>query len=297
MGAVAFVIASATGVFSHHFEKRFSGLLRTSLGAGNIASRKLAPMPIGGSSNDRNDTIAYQDFGAGKHQIDCLPSKNRNMRATKPARVRMQPRRPRGRPKAEDVEALEARLVSVALQAFLLNGYGATSINSIAKSARVSKNTLYARFPSKAALFRVIVARQVAGVQEELRPASGEQAESLAHMLRSYVDVALRRSLSREVLEINRLIVSESYQFPELGEAAWARFQSGVERIARFIEVWSVRDRIPCRDATAAAEVFLYCVYGWYNSVMISNRTVTDRERASWIDRAIKLFLASRPTW
>lgn len=220
-----------------------------------------------------------------------------NVRAIKPARVRMQPRRPRGRPKAEDVEALEARLVSVALQAFLLHGYGATSINSIAKSARVSKNTLYARFSSKAALFRMIIARQIAGVQDELPPASGEQAASLAQVLRSYVEVALRRSLSREVLDINRLILSESHQFPELAEAAWARFRSGVERIARFIEVWSVRDRIPCRDAMAAAEVFLYGLYGWYTAVMISNRTVTERERAAWIDGAIKLFLASRSTW
>jgi TetR/AcrR family transcriptional repressor of mexJK operon len=219
------------------------------------------------------------------------------MRATKPARVRLHPRRPLGRPKAEDVEALEARLVSVALQAFLLNGYGATSINSIAKSARVSKNTLYARFPSKAALFRVIVARQVADVQEELRPASSEPGESLAAMLRAYVDVALRRSFSREVLEINRLIVSESYQFPELGEAAWGRFQSGVRRIAGFIEVWAERDKVSCRNAAAAAEVFLYSVYGWYTTLMISNRSVTAKERMAWIDSAVALFLASRRSW
>ena len=209
----------------------------------------------------------------------------------------MQPRRPRGRPKAEDVEALEARLVAVARQAFVLNGYGATSINAIAKSARVSKNTLYARFPSKAALFQVIVARQIASVAEELGPTSGEPAESLEDKLRTYANVALRRSLSREVLEINRLITSESYQFPELGEAARARFLIGVQHVARFIEVCAERDRIPCRNPAAAAEVFLYSLSGWYASVMIANRPVTDRERTAWIDSAITIFLASRFAW
>jgi TetR/AcrR family transcriptional regulator, mexJK operon transcriptional repressor len=212
-------------------------------------------------------------------------------------RIRLHPRRPRGRPKADDVEALEARLVSVARQAFVTNGYGATSINAIAKSARVSKNTLYARFPSKAALFQVIVAGQIANVDEELRPQSEAHAASLEEKLRAYMEVALRRSLSKDVLEINRLILSESFQFPELGEAARTRFKIGVQHIARIIEVFAEKDRTPCRDAVAAAELFLYAVYGWYNSVVLINRTVTDKERAAWIDSALKLFLASRSAW
>ena len=209
----------------------------------------------------------------------------------------MQPRRPRGRPKAEDVEGLEARLIAVARQAFVLNGYGATSINSIAKSARVSKNTLYARFPSKAALFQVIVARQIASFDAELRPASNAQAESLADQLRTYANVALRGSLTRDVLEINRLIASESYQFPELGEAARARFLIGVQHVARLIEACAERDRIPCRNPAAAAEVFLYSMFGWYTTVMITNRPVTDRERTSWVNGAIAILLASRSEW
>jgi TetR/AcrR family transcriptional repressor of mexJK operon len=155
------------------------------------------------------------------------------------------------------VAALEARLVSVARQSFVLKGYGATSINAIAKSARISKNTLYARFPSKGAMFRAIVARQIASVDEELRPASGKHNEPLEDKLRAYVNVALRISLSADVLEINRLILSESYQFPELGEAARARFDVGVQHLAEFIEQCARRDRIPCRDPAAAAQLLL----------------------------------------
>jgi TetR/AcrR family transcriptional regulator, mexJK operon transcriptional repressor len=221
---------------------------------------------------------------------------NRDMRSTKKPRLRIQPRRPRGRPKAQDLEGLEARLVLVARQAFVLHGYGATSINAIARSARVSKNTLYARFASKAALLQAIVAQQIANVDEEL-PASDTDDAPLEEMLRTYVNVALRRSLSKDVIEINRLILSESFQFPELGDAARARFDVGVRHVAQLIDSCAKRDGLACRDAAAAAELFLSTVYGWYTSVMITNRVVSDKQRAAWVDNAVRIFMASRSAW
>src|ERR1700722_3011403 len=106
-------------------------------------------------------------------------------------RLRIQPRRPRGRPKTEDLQALEARLVLAARQIFAAYGYGAASINNIAKLARVSKNTLYARFRSKADLLRAIVERQIARTQEELRPAFGRPEQKLEKRLCDYINVGL----------------------------------------------------------------------------------------------------------
>lgn len=226
-----------------------------------------------------------------------LAIKTRAVRTRVQPRLRTQPRRPRGRPKAEHVEALEARLVLVARQAFVRNGYGATSINSIARSARVSKNTLYARFASKRAMFQAIVAQQIAAVVEELPLDAGRPDEPLEDKLRAYVNVATKQSLSGDTLEINRLILSESHQFPELGEIARTRSQGGIVRVAQFIEECARRDRIPCRDATAAAALLLAAVYGWYISIMIANRVVSDRERTSWIDQTIRIFMASRAAW
>jgi TetR/AcrR family transcriptional repressor of mexJK operon len=218
------------------------------------------------------------------------------MRKRTRPRLQIQPRRPRGRPKAEDLQELEARLISVAHQAFALHGYGATSMNAIARSARVSKNTLYARFPSKAALFQAIVAR-FKNLGDELPAAATAQGKSLADKLRAYATIALRRSLGSEILEINRLILSESHQFPELGNAAWQRFQVGVRSIAQLIEEDAKRARKPSRDPVAAAELFLYCLYGWYTSVITTNRVVSDKELTAWVDRTIRMFLAKRAAW
>lgn len=212
-------------------------------------------------------------------------------------RLQTLPRRPLGRPKTQDLDALEARLILVARRAFVQNGYGATSFNSIARSARVSKNTLYARFPSKAALFRAIVARQIASVHEELQPASRKSDESLEGKLRAYLQIAIRKSLQGDMLEINRLILGESYQFPELGEAARARFQVGIQHIATLIRTYARRNQIEFRDPVAAAELLLCTGQGWYISIMITNRVVSDKQLTSWIDNIVKVFMASQSAW
>jgi AcrR family transcriptional regulator len=161
----------------------------------------------------------------------------------------------------------------------------------------MSKNTLYARFPSKADLFRAIVARQIAAVDEGLQPRAGADDERLQDRISEYINVALERSLSGDILDINRLILSESHQFPELGEAADARFQVGVQNVARIIEECARRDRVSCRDPTAAAALLLCAAQGWYMSVMVANRVVSDRERAAWVDNAARCFVASRSAW
>jgi AcrR family transcriptional regulator len=212
-------------------------------------------------------------------------------------RLRIQPRRPRGRPKTEDLKALEARLVLAARQIFAAYGYGAASINNIAKLARVSKNTLYARFSSKADLLRAIVERQIARAQEELRPAFGRPEQKLEKRLGDYINVGLKRSLEPDVLEINRLTASESPRFPELGEAARLRFKTGIKQVAQIIKEAAGRDRIRCRNPEVAAETLLTMANGYYLMVIITNREVSDRERASWVEQAVRTFVAGRPGW
>ena len=212
-------------------------------------------------------------------------------------RLRIQPRRPRGRPKTEDLQALEARLVLAARQIFAAYGYGAASINNIAKLARVSKNTLYARFRSKADLLRAIVERQIARTQEELRPAFGRPEQKLEKRLCDYINVGLKRSLEADVLEINRLTASESPRFPELGEAARLRFKTGVKQVAQIIKEAAGRDRTPCRNPQVAAEMLLTMANGYYLMVIITNREVSDRERTSWVEQAVRTFIAGRPGW
>jgi len=205
-------------------------------------------------------------------------------------------RRARGRPKTGDLADLEARLVRVAQQHFIANGYGATSMNEIANAARVSKGTLYARFPSKAELFRAIIEAQILETGVVTRPIR-PQPKSLEAMLRIFAERSLRFSLSEEIIELNRLIYAEAERFPELGQAVLARSQTGVVHIAQAIREYAGIDGIACRDAEGAAEMFVTLIRGFYADVMQRARPATVAEVKSWTRRTLKLYLAARPHW
>jgi TetR/AcrR family transcriptional repressor of mexJK operon len=207
-------------------------------------------------------------------------------------------RRPRGRPNAMQLVELEARLIRVARQAFIAHGYGATSMNQVARAARLSKTTLYSRFPSKADLFRAIVdeqVRRVGGVG--LRPIYRPSSNTLEAKLRDYIEHMTRISLRGEILHINRLIFSEATRFPELGEAASRRTWVGVHQVAALIEEYSIEDGIPCSDPVGAAEVYVMMHKGWYYNRTLTNRPVSNAEMTAAIEKILKHFLAGRSSW
>lgn len=210
--------------------------------------------------------------------------------------IDVEPQRPRGRPKIEDLKELEARIVRVALQCFIAHGYGATSMNEVAKAARVSKKTLYARFPTKADLFRGVVDEQIDRVGGGIR-LSGPKPKTLETLLRTYAEHILQRSLSPEILALNRLIGFEAARFPELGEAARARRRIGVLQVSEHIRDYALKEGVPCKDPEGAAEIFHTLLTGWYSDASLASRPVTTAEVRAWTRQMLKLFLAARSSW
>jgi TetR/AcrR family transcriptional repressor of mexJK operon len=205
-------------------------------------------------------------------------------------------RRRSGRPTSAKVADLDRTLIRVARQFFVAKGYGATSITEIASAARASKGTLYARFPTKADLFRAILDEQIRRTGGEMRQV-GPKPKTLQAMLRIFAEQALFDSLSAETLQLNRLIVSEAERFPELAEAAFARGQVGVKQIARYIQEYAERDDIPCRHPEIAADMFLQLTRGWYNECMLRNGLVGSKEIKAWVSQMLNWFMATRKTW
>ena len=109
------------------------------------------------------------------------------------------PNRARGRPKLEDVAAIENRLLDVALAEFTAHGYGGTSMARIVKAAGVSKTTLYSRYASKEALFRAIIHHQIdrLAAPSHLRARTGllDLEQGLTTYANSALDFSLRGCL------------------------------------------------------------------------------------------------------
>jgi TetR/AcrR family transcriptional repressor of mexJK operon len=208
-----------------------------------------------------------------------------------------QPRRPLGRPKAEDAAGLEAHLIDVGRRAFFDRGYGATTMDSIRLAARCSKTTLYKRFPSKSSLFRAIVNDAMAKWSDEPAFAPPEDADTLETSLRWFADLSIRAALSEDFSQLNRLLFSESRRFPELAEALAKAFEAGLENVTRIIADFAARDGVPCHNPERAAEYFLTSIAGWTDIQVVTNRTPSADERKAWVEEVVRLFIAGRTAW
>jgi AcrR family transcriptional regulator len=207
------------------------------------------------------------------------------------------PRRSRGRPKLEDVAQIESLLLEVALQEFLAEGYGGTSLSKIVKAAGISKTTLYTRFSSKEDLFRAALQRQIESLAAVAALRSPKGPLDLVSGLKAYGNRTLEISLEGDLLQVNRLIYSESGRFPELGLAAAERSQLGIDDVAIFIRTCADADGVPCRDPQAMAEAFIFMLRGWYVDMLLTNQPVSVRQRQRWVDIAVHALVAGRAEW
>lgn len=153
-------------------------------------------------------------------------------------------------------------ILAAAERAFLAAGFGAVTMDAIAREAGVSKATVYAHFHGKEELFGAVVAhlteRRFHGFSvEALDP--HDIAESLTTIAARFLDLVL----SPEAIALNRIIIGEVTRFPVLGQVFWA---AGPERTREQIETFLRRaadsGSLAVSDARLGAEQFIALARG-----------------------------------
>ncbi len=153
-------------------------------------------------------------------------------------------------------------ILAAAKRMFLEGGFGAVSMDAIAREAGVSKATVYAHFAGKEELFGAVIGREcehyLAGFSaRELDPADARA--SLTSLGRRFLDLLL----SPDAIALHRLILGEVSRFPELGRVFW---QAGPERnlsqIEKFLRAAATAGSLEIADARHAAEQFVGLVRG-----------------------------------
>jgi TetR/AcrR family transcriptional regulator, mexJK operon transcriptional repressor len=201
-------------------------------------------------------------------------------------------RRRSGRPTKEQAERLTEHIIEVATRLFLESSFEAISIDLIAETARVSKQTFYARFPSKEALYSAVIRK---GVNDLLVPAITESSRDgpiETTLVRLGVEIS-KRALAPAAIALNRLISSEAHQFPEL---ALAYHENAIHARDLIANVFSnaMRDgQIRSMDASFLADQFLYAVVdGPVRTMVISGKVVkSDKDLRERITSAVGLLL------
>ncbi len=153
-------------------------------------------------------------------------------------------------------------ILAAAKRAFLRSGFGAVSMDAIAREAGVSKATVYAHFAGKEDLFGAVIGRECeqhfAGFSAgELDPR--DVRASLTTLGGRFLDLLL----SPDAIALHRLILGEVGRFPELGRVFW---QAGPERnlaqIEAFLRAAGAAGMLDIGDARHAAEQFVGLVRG-----------------------------------
>jgi len=122
------------------------------------------------------------------------------------------PRRRGGRPGRADTERLGAAILAAAEKVFLAEGFGGARMEAIAAAAGTTKQTVYARFGSKEALF-VEVSNGL--LKERFAPVSAGSG-SLREALVQVADQMLAAMLDPRLVRMHCIITAEAERFPEL---------------------------------------------------------------------------------
>src|SRR5882724_8816529 len=163
-----------------------------------------------------------------------------------------EPQRGRGRPQLRSDEETRAIIFETARHEFARNGYAATSMDNVARSAGMSTKTLYRLIPNKAALFEAMVTNRI------------DRFVSVVNLgaCKGDVEVALTEALiicgelllDSEVFPLQRVILGDSDKFPDIAETF---YQKAIRRTEDALADWLRRQQkrgfIVLDDAQAAA--------------------------------------------
>ncbi len=144
-----------------------------------------------------------------------------------------------------------------AARLFLAQGYGAVSMDAVAREAGVSKATIYAHFADKAELFADLVKEECARQWPDtamLESEPGDLREALMAVGMVYAELLV----SPKGVQTFRMVVAESPRFPELGRA----FYDGGPRLIRdklaaYLARAEAQGKLALGDPRLAAQQFL----------------------------------------
>jgi TetR/AcrR family transcriptional repressor of mexJK operon len=186
-----------------------------------------------------------------------------------------------------------------AARLFLEKGYTGTSMDEIAGSARISKQTIYTHFPSKEQLFADLVLGNTERVEEfadGLIPTfreAGELDEGLRRVARMYAGLVVRP----ESLQLRRLVLGEAGRFPKLARMYFERVPKRVYGILSELFSELARDgQLEVENPRLAAQHFAWLVLGVpldRGMFLAADEATGELSAEELADAAVRVFLAA----
>ncbi|MDJ0531423.1 MAG: TetR/AcrR family transcriptional regulator [Xenococcaceae cyanobacterium MO_207.B15] len=155
-------------------------------------------------------------------------------------------------------EAKAEAILRAGMQEFLKHGYAATSMDKIAKAARVSKATIYSHFGDKEGLFNAVIQDLV---KDKFQTVIGLQTpQSLAKDPKIVLSEIASRMLDntqrdRTFQDFIRIIIGESGRFPEIAQAYVRNLSKpGIETLTQYFKA---HPKLKLEDPEATVRVMI----------------------------------------
>ena len=199
-----------------------------------------------------------------------------------------------GRPTKAAAAARDERLLDIATQMFLDQGFEATSMDGLAEAAAIGKATLYARYADKGALFVDVLRRRILRVygpieDEFNRPIDGETIETiLTRVAHRFMD----KATSCDSVALGRIVAAQAPRFPDLAKLV---IQEGSDRQLRLVERllthFAQTHDFVSDDIAMLADLFLSIVIGRVTRLALYGVPINPALIGKRIDAAVALFV------
>lgn len=199
-----------------------------------------------------------------------------------------------GRLSAAETALLPGRLLDAALTVFARDGYGAATVDAIAREAGASRKTVYARYADKSEIFIAAIGHLLerALANPLGTPRKIDPSESARTVLTRIAGDIARAASDPQSTGLNRLILGEAHRDPKLGRLAieqQGRARAGVA--ATLAELHST-GRLPrLRDPERAAAMFIEMTAGLPRRHAVFGQPLSRAEATALAETAVDIFL------
>lgn len=177
---------------------------------------------------------------------------------------------------------------------FMAAGFDGASMGEIARTAGVSKGTLYVYFDSKEALFEALTIAEKSGLAEALFTLDAEDPDVRAVLTR-LGQTYLAEMSKPEQVSVIRMVIGACEKFPRFGQAFFeAGPAQGIARLSAYLDRQAAAGRLRRHDTELAAKHFLHlCQAGLLTRLLFNaGGPVSAADIGYRVDEAVRVFLA-----
>lgn len=194
---------------------------------------------------------------------------------------------------SENIDPKREAIVKAATRLFLTNNYRGVSMDKIAQAAPVSKATLYNHFDSKNALLAAVVKNLCSALLQTMTQTLSIK-DDVTQTLKKIAAAFIELLYSPDGLAMYRLVISESHEFPELGQMVYdSGARIAIAQLEAYLQQLHDDKSLPISNSRYSADAFFSLFKGdlHFKCLLGIQAPLSESEKTQLIEFATVFYL------